>query len=1463
MTINFSCPKCESEIEVERSLAGEKVRCPTCDAKIEIPEVIVHTGQELGGFQIKRLLAFGTAGEVYLATQLSMDRDVALKVFPPSLMTDPDEVEQFFREVRVLGRFNHPNVVTAFEAGESDGIYYMAMSYVDGETLDELLERQGSVPAKEAVQIGLKVAEALDYAWESHQILHRDIKPGNIMIDREGEVQLMDMGISKHHAEESQQSMAGFIVGTPYYMSPEQTRGEDDLDFRSDMYSLGATMFHLVTGAVPYDGAEVLDILAKHNHDPVPSARARGAKVPDKCDKLLQTMMAKSPADRYDSWAELMQAMHRATTGKKRPRRKPRRDAGIPAAAETGGAPRRWPAVLGVILLILLAAGAATGALLYRKHQERQLRQAEEARQQQLTAAQAERGRLERDRAERDRLEREHLEAGEEGQPETTADPQKTTAAEADARKMAELEKLCSAAVRYARENPADPAGSLDRLRAVIAEARGTVFERRAQQAIRQLQPALDQAVERLVEQLVAKAIEHVDKGDLAAARNVLLDYDGPLAVASAQQRAEEIGVIEELQEQKRRDADKAKVQIVALTETLANALLEPDAEVVARIKRELAPFQAANETAAKLIAIASHAMATPARVRESFRQDIGKTIMIYQKGNAKLTIELTGVTDNRIEGSKLVTIGAAKGRIGTTVSFAKMDWREKFKRLGDAKDEEALIARGLQSAWAGKDTFAAKDFDKAGGVLGEPLGFRVANRGAEEMAAAAEEAFQHLAAVAGTPREGGGDADIVDLVWRAEQFPAILMPLRLAYAKFSQRFGDEAAKTHTVALKAFDLALNRPPRSRESLDQKALAAALIGANPLLDADRLKITSSPDGLVVDLSGQPGLGSLEALGMFSIVSLKLAGSRLRDLAPLANLPLVELDLTDCKYVALKPLVGLPIRRLHLANTPIRYLKDVAPFPLVYLDLSGTRVNDLRPLAGKRIRELRLERMTSRLNLEDLTKLPELERLSVTRGIDLTSLKGLKTLRFLGYDFDQLKAVADIWPTEPKTPVEEEKEKAETQQQDDRKLRALVETVVLANFRAQANRSSRSSRRTNFHSDIVDGAVYLAVEGAPTVRDISGLKGLPVKELSLQRTGVADISPLAGMPLTKLNLTDTQVSDLSPLKGIKLEHLGVNPDKIGDLSILRQLPLTSVEFRGATSEHLKALEGLQLESLALNSAQLDDLKPLLKMPLKSLALRSCRVDNLRALRGLNLEHCDLAWTRIDDIGPLREMPLQRLILDQTQVKSFAALKAMPLTAFSAQGTPLKSLQYLAGKQLTFLNVSSTKVKLLSPLQGMPLRELNLSDCPVFDISPLQGLPLEMLELSGTSVRNLAPLKGMPLHRLGLRNTSVMDITPLKDLRAQDVDLSNTKIRSVEALRGLPLRNLRLDGCGPIDVSPLAECGMLGRLTIPERARNVEALRTLRRLRYLDDTVGASIWRIRRASEFWAAYDETHKK
>ncbi|MBI5395573.1 MAG: SUMF1/EgtB/PvdO family nonheme iron enzyme [Verrucomicrobia bacterium] len=275
-------------------------------------------GQKIGDYEIFSELGRGAMGVVYKARQYSLDRPVALKVLAADLARDESYIERFKREAILAATVIHPNIVTVYEADthmdldSGERVQYFVMEHIEGETVQRRLARQDRIPADEVAAIGVRIAQGLDCAWRKARIIHRDIKPSNIFLTSSGDVKVGDLGLARVAGDaQSSLTATGAIIGTAYYMSPEQVRGESDLDFRSDIYSLGCTLYRMLCGRHLYEGA-FASVIVKHLTEPPPSIRMIMPDCPVAIVKVIEKMLAKHPSGRQQSYQELIEDLRRA-----------------------------------------------------------------------------------------------------------------------------------------------------------------------------------------------------------------------------------------------------------------------------------------------------------------------------------------------------------------------------------------------------------------------------------------------------------------------------------------------------------------------------------------------------------------------------------------------------------------------------------------------------------------------------------------------------------------------------------------------------------------------------------------------------------------------------------------------------------------------------------------------------------------------------------------------------------------------------------------------------------------------------------------------------------------------------------------------------------------------------------------------------------------------------------------------
>lgn len=270
----------------------------------------------ISGYQLLKKLGQGGMGAVFMAKQLSMDRIVAVKILPAQLARNQAFVERFIREAKMAGRLSHENVVNAIDAGVENGTYYLAMEFVEGSSVRDLLTKEKTLAEAEALRIVRQAANGLKCAHDNGMI-HRDVKPDNLLLDKEGTVKLADLGLARASKEDSSLTQTGTALGTPQYIAPEQARGDKDIDHRADIYSLGAMLYHLVTGEPPFKGETAAVVMAKHIMDEQQHPRDRNpnAKLSDGCCALIGWMMQKDPAARPANAQEVLDGVDRVANG--------------------------------------------------------------------------------------------------------------------------------------------------------------------------------------------------------------------------------------------------------------------------------------------------------------------------------------------------------------------------------------------------------------------------------------------------------------------------------------------------------------------------------------------------------------------------------------------------------------------------------------------------------------------------------------------------------------------------------------------------------------------------------------------------------------------------------------------------------------------------------------------------------------------------------------------------------------------------------------------------------------------------------------------------------------------------------------------------------------------------------------------------------------------------------------------
>ena len=313
------CPKCglgiTDAMSASQSHAMEVTSVPTMGSPSSfkqwasqsqrgVASIVLPAGLEIGSrYRVKSLLGMGGMGAVYLVHDKGLDRDVALKLIRSDIAEDPDALERFKREIQLSSRVTHPNVLRVFDLGESDGIKFLTMQFVDGRDLSTILKKQGKLPTDRLLHIFRQTAEGLKAAHDQG-VIHRDLKPQNIMVDASERVYVTDFGMAKG-SEQSGMTQTGAVIGTPFYMSPEQVKGES-VGPQSDIYSLGVILYQMATGSVPFGGGTPFEVMVARIQRPPKPVKELNPELPAYLQKIIERCLAADRGLRYETVQQIL-----------------------------------------------------------------------------------------------------------------------------------------------------------------------------------------------------------------------------------------------------------------------------------------------------------------------------------------------------------------------------------------------------------------------------------------------------------------------------------------------------------------------------------------------------------------------------------------------------------------------------------------------------------------------------------------------------------------------------------------------------------------------------------------------------------------------------------------------------------------------------------------------------------------------------------------------------------------------------------------------------------------------------------------------------------------------------------------------------------------------------------------------------------------------------------------------------
>jgi serine/threonine-protein kinase len=895
-------------------------------------------------------------GEVWLARQTAMDRFVALKLLSREFTLDSSFVDRFMKEVKISAKMDHPNIVTAFDAGRHGDIHYLAMSYVDGRTLEDMLEENGVLPERDALEIIRDVARALRYAWEEFEIIHRDIKPANIMIDRKGVAKLMDMGISKSVGEEASLTMTGTIIGTPYYMSPEQGMGERDLDFRSDIYSLGATLYHLVTGTVPFDAGNALGIVSKHITEPLPSPLDRNADLSEGCVALLVKMMEKDRSERHSSWGDVVDDMERVSRGGF-PGFVSGGGAGLDIACEDGVKGRfpvfAWGALgafvlgLGAVLGILFFGGADTGGGSDASPVSVPSGPSDSCPDSSAPAVPADTAVSNSGDASASGSS--FSEGSKEGSHVVSTDG---VVGVGESGSRAEMWDF---AMDFAKRNEGRFDLVISNFERIRESLSGTKYELMANAEIEKLKDGRKKASERVLKKLAAKASEMSRSGDYSGAAKFLREYSGEYASETGEGR---LGLAVKYEKEASAVAEKARREEDARRLRVDGYLLGVVSKIASGRYQEAlgalsAPGCPESPAVGDLRKVAEELSAVDAGVLKSFSKEVGKSVAIATVDGLKV------YRISRVRNGKVYYSERNRGAVvQKPLDLKSLAISEKVKR-GGLTGLSATVLEIFGFAERKNSSSVLSWIRKlpatpAGQVFKDALMSNVAKK-------AILEALRKLGVERPTL-----DAAVVGEKLRGLSLPSLGRRKALvALEAFKRRFGDTFfSRKHADLLAVLEKALTDGVVP-DVAGGRSGSAAPLGGSVSRSGSVVGELDSPEALKEALRKiNP---DYDGSGMFRFrngrcVGVVLHGARGVDgdvLRFLSSLPLMGLDVSGTEVSDLSPLSGMErLRMLNVSRTRVGSLGPLKGLGLFNLDISRTGVSDLTPLADMPLRELRM-------------------------------------------------------------------------------------------------------------------------------------------------------------------------------------------------------------------------------------------------------------------------------------------------------------------------------------------------------------------------------------------------------------------------------------------------------------------------------------------------------------------------